>query len=86
MSLDFNAYKGTAPFVTRTKDPAGNAAYHADQAACKKRFKADLLADLDIAADHPKADRFFELVWDAGHSSGYQEVYNVALDWADLMR
>jgi hypothetical protein len=66
------------------EDAAANAKWVADQKECREAFKRDLLADLGIA-DHPKADRLFELAWDYGHASGYSEVYNYALELVDLL-
>ncbi len=47
-------------------------------------FKADALAHTKIA-DHPKADRAFEMAWDQAHSNGYLQVLYALDDLADLM-
>ena len=50
-----------------------------------KDFRRDLFRSLDIA-DHPKADKLYELAWEEGHSSGYEEVLNYAEDFVELLR
>ena len=49
-----------------------------------EQFKVDLKEDLGIT-DHPKAETLFDLAWEYGHSGGYREVYNYALDLVDLL-
>lgn len=49
-----------------------------------EQFKEDLLEELGVT-DNPKADLLFAKAWESGHSGGYYEVYNVALDLVDLI-
>ena len=49
-----------------------------------ENFREEALIDLGIL-NHPKADKAFQLAWDAGHSGGYSEVYNYLLDYAELL-
>lgn len=59
-------------------------AYNRGEGEVTDRFKKDLLEELGVN-DHPKADALFSKAWDKGHSSGYSEVYNAALDLVDLI-
>lgn len=61
-----------------------NDAYNKENARLFEEFKKDLFADLGIA-DNPKAEKLFSIAWDKGHSGGYSEVYNEALDLVDLI-
>jgi hypothetical protein len=46
-------------------------------------FKADVLEETGLT-DHPKAERAFELAWE-NHGSGYADVYNSLVEYAELM-
>lgn len=48
-------------------------------------FKQDLFEELEIT-DNPKRDLLFEKAWDRGHSYGFYEVYNTALDLVELIK
>ena len=48
------------------------------------QFKTDTLDELGLT-NHPKANRFFDICWDEGHSSGYESVWSYMQDWADLL-
>lgn len=62
---------------------AARKAYMAAEAAALDRFKEDLFADLGIS-DHPLREKLFSKAWDDGHSSGYSEVHNCALNLVEL--
>ena len=47
-------------------------------------FKRAALADLGLT-DHPKADKLWTLAWEYGHSAGYQEIWNYAQEFAELL-
>jgi hypothetical protein len=57
----------------------------AEEARLNSLFKADLENQHGVAG-HPKADRLFELAWDYGHSSGYNEVAYYYDDLAELIK
>lgn len=59
--------------------------YNADLCRRHSEFKHDALEELGIT-NHPKADKLFELAWSEGHSSGYHEVWNIMITWAELIR
>lgn len=61
------------------------AAYRVEDGRLKELFKAELLKELGLT-DHPAADRFWVQCWEDGHSSGFAEVYNVAMNWADILK
>ena len=48
-------------------------------------FKNDLFLVLGVS-QNPKRELMYKLAWDYGHSSGYQEVYNYALDLVELIK
>ena len=39
-----------------------------------------------IIRNHPKAEIFFNLCWDASHDSGYQAVIDKGWEWVILLR
>lgn len=47
-------------------------------------FKRDLFEELGIA-NHPMREKLYSKAWENGHSSGFQEVYNCALNLVDLI-
>jgi hypothetical protein len=59
--------------------------YHEARFALEAEFKRDLF-DQHGVTGHPKAERAFQLAWDYGHSSGFQEVANYFDDLADLLK
>jgi hypothetical protein len=59
--------------------------YHTDANRLAAEFKADLLENLGLT-DHPKADIFWHLAWDYGHSAGFFDVYNYATELATLLK
>ena len=48
-------------------------------------FRGDLFIALGVSKN-PKRELMYKLAWDYGHSSGYQEVYNYALDLVELIK
>lgn len=59
--------------------------YEAD-AKASLAFKNDLEDEFGVSHDHPKAKRLFDLAWEYGHSSGYNEVLNFYSDLVDLIK
>lgn len=47
-------------------------------------FKRDMFEELGIA-NHPMREKLYSKAWENGHSSGFQEVYNCALNLVDLI-
>lgn len=60
-------------------------AWYEAKDAMRDKFKQDLLIELGIA-NHPKADKVFEMAWDDRHDEGHEAVYEYASDLADLIR
>lgn len=61
------------------------AAYNAEEARIRAKFEQDVLAELGLT-DHPKGQALMDLAWDKGHSSGYSDVYNEAVEMAVLLQ
>lgn len=59
-------------------------AYGAEQQRIMAEFKRDLLADLGIE-NHPLREKLYSKAWEDGHSSGFEEIYNCALNLVDLI-
>ena len=59
-------------------------AYRAAEQAVNDKFKNDLFKDLGIE-DNPRRDKLYSKAWELGHSSGLQEIYNVACDLVELI-
>lgn len=51
----------------------------------KDLFRVDLLDDLGVPLDHPKAEKLFSLAWEKGHSDGYNDVYGEACELVELL-
>lgn len=47
--------------------------------------KAALAAELGLT-DHPKLDALYQLAWEHGHSSGFDEVANYFREFAELLK
>lgn len=58
--------------------------YAAEDLRISELFKADLFEDLEIA-NNPRRHKLYALAYDQGHSSGYQEIYNVACNLVHLI-
>ena len=67
----------------RTRRTAHRKTYNEAEAECMRVFRADLEAEHGMA-DHPKADRLYELAWEHGHSGGLEEVVNFYEEFVDL--
>lgn len=59
-------------------------AYAVEQQRIMAEFKCDLFEELGIA-NHPMREKLYSKAWEDGHSSGFQEVYNCALNLVDLI-
>lgn len=59
-------------------------AYRAETVRLDKLFKQDVLALLGIA-DHPKADKLFDMAWGDCHSEGLQAVAFRCEELAELL-
>lgn len=55
-----------------------------DEARLRIQFRHDVLSALGIL-DHPRASRLWDMAWEQGHSSGHQEVYEIACELAQLL-
>lgn len=49
------------------------------------QFKCDLFSKHNLTG-HPKANRAFEMAWDMGHASGYEEVEQHFDELAELLK
>jgi hypothetical protein len=58
--------------------------YRVKEGAIYTNFKFALYEDLGISRNS-KREKLFAKAWDRGHSSGFYEVYNTALDLVDLI-
>jgi hypothetical protein len=90
--IDGNAikeYRDTGCLIEETFDKdaffVDTRAYSNLCSELEKEFKRDLF-DQHGVTGHPKAERAFQLAWDYGHSSGFQEVANYFDDLADLLK
>jgi hypothetical protein len=88
-NLAFQAYKGKDGKVGH----GDNKAYRAAITAIEAEFREDLEVDHGIRGkdgklkvDAAKATQLFQLAWDYGHASGYQDVANYYEDMVDLVR
>lgn len=50
----------------------------------REAFKRDLLEALEVS-DHPKAEKFWEICYEEGHSEGYYGVINWAITLIELL-
>ena len=53
--------------------------------AINEQFKAAVLEYLELT-DHPKAEKFWAIVWERGHSGGYSEIVIEAEELAELLQ
>ena len=79
------AYPKLSDYTTKEEYKNATHEYRKENGRLFEEFKKDLFADLDIT-DNPKAEKLFSIAWEKGHSSGYREVYNEALDLVDLIK
>lgn len=66
------------------KSDGGMRSYWAEEARLRAKFEDDLADELGIA-DNPKRDLLLEKAWSNGHSAGYSEVANIAVDLVELI-
>jgi hypothetical protein len=59
--------------------------YNDESAKLHQEFKNDLFEEFGVS-DNPKRNKCFDLAWEHGHPSGYEEVYNYFGDFVDLIR
>lgn len=81
------AYKNTLPYPG-SKDPdktAKRAAYRVETARLEAALKADLEDEHGVTGN-PKADKCWEIAWERGHSSGYNDVACVYEDIVELIK
>lgn len=82
-NIQIGKYENKLPFDR--KPPKAMDEYRAEERRLEDLFWADAFAELGISPNHPKAARFRQLCWDAGHSNGFSEVWIVAQEWGDLL-
>ncbi len=81
--MNFDDYTNHLPYDR--KDKGVRDAYNAEEARIRAKFEQDVLAELGLT-DHPKGQALMDLAWDKGHSSGYSDVYNEAVEMAVLLQ
>ena len=59
--------------------------YHDERNKLHQEFQNDLFEDYGVS-DNPKRFKCFDLAWEHGHSSGFEEVYNYFGDFVELIR
>lgn len=59
-------------------------AWSTETSRIEDEFKKELLKFLEVA-DHPKADKLWQLAWEQGHSDGFNEVAMHAEELAELI-
>lgn len=62
-----------------------NKQYRAEGGVINAQFKAAVLEYFELT-NHPKAEKFWEIVWERGHSGGYSEIIIEAEDLAELLK
>lgn len=60
--------------------------YYAEDFRLRELFWSDFAEEVGVSQDHPKFGILQRLAWDYGHSAGYSEVYNYAVDLALFLR
>lgn len=83
--LKDGAYDVPAP--ENFSDPAVRRKWREDTRQKERvEFRKDLLEELGVPADHPKADLLWTMAWDRGHSSGLYAVRNEAIELVELIK
>lgn len=82
--MDYTKYEHKLPFAFHTQEKDVWKAYNDEECYLVEMFKQDLFNELGIA-DNPKREKLFAIAWENGHSSGYSEVFNEAIDLVDLI-
>lgn len=70
--MNFDKYVNKVPYTKETRKE-----YKAEELRLLEEFKKDLLDEFGLT-NHPKADKFWEIVWDMGHAYGLSDVYSYA--------
>ena len=78
--INTGVYSTSLPFPASSKFSMGTQErkealriYREDDNRCLQEFKTDLFASFDVA-NHPKAEKAFDIAWDDGHAAGLHEV------------
>jgi hypothetical protein len=58
--------------------------YRKESLLIQYQFEREAIEEAGLAG-HPKAEKVFAKAWERGHSSGYEEVFNVLEDLAELV-
>jgi len=77
--FDFKKYENRFDFRT---DKVG---YRVEKRKLEEQFQRDVEEHFGTVGN-PKAQRFWELAWEFGHSFGFSEVYNYYSEWVDLIQ
>ncbi len=64
---------------------AAQDAYNKEDHALYEEFKADAFAEAGITGN-PKAQLCWDLAWQHGHASGYSDVLNYLVEFAELIK
>jgi len=59
-------------------------AYREETSNLKRKFREDLAEEFGVT-DHPKEEQLFNIAWENGHSSGYNEVWGEYSDLVELI-
>ena len=59
------------------------AKYYEEENKLEKQFKKDALEECGLSK-HSNKDKIFNYAWEQGHSNGYEEVFNVLSEIAEL--
>ena len=93
--MDYDAFYDAAHAAIKAANPDENRFFHqhaaeqATRAQMEKDTFGDRVLDGVIRREVPKQavlDKLWTLAWDAGHSSGCNEVFNYYDDFADLVK
>lgn len=83
MSAYENARNGVYTSKLSYKDdPEG---YRLDSWSLELQFRKDLEIEFDVVGN-PKADLLYSKAYDAGHASGFEEIYGRYADLVDLIK
>ncbi len=74
-----DSFKNNVPYTGRTTSQD----YYVRWRQLNALFKQEALKEAGLA-DHPNADRIFDMAWSRGHSSGFAEVLGELHDLAGL--
>lgn len=80
--LRAGAYENKAPY---SHDRAVREAWRAEDERIKQQFRQDLAAEHGVTG-HPKEPKLFDLAWEHGHASGFNEVSIYYCDFVELLK